>query len=332
MKDLHYFIINCLNFAGLLLVAFLLMTGLFFWKVSPQYISGYDAALIDKRSRLLSIHEPKIILCGNSNVAFGIDSQLIEKEMGMPVVNLGLHGSLGDRMTETLAKENLGEGDIVVLPYNSFAGTGAIIDPVIGWLTIEDHFEMWSLVQPDEYLHMLQALPTYMRKCMMLYIDGKGNHFVADAPRGNFDKYGDIVHSGKTEPERENPKDASAQQGVPSGPDDAFISRMYELNNYCIEKGANLLISAYPIVEGEHTKEKERYKAFGDRLSSLMPCDVISDFNDYRFSYIFFEDVVLHLNKAGAILRSKQLVRDLKVWMKSKDDAKNKEANQSINT
>ncbi len=63
-----------------------------------------------------------------------------------------------------------------------------------------------------------------------------------------------------------------------------------------------------------------------------MPCDVISDFNDYRFSYIFFEDVVLHLNKAGAILRSKQLVRDLKVWMKSKDDAKKKEANQSINT
>ncbi len=237
MKDLHYFIINCLNFAGLLLVAFLLMTGLFFWKVSPQYISGYDAALIDKRSRLLSIHEPKIILCGNSNVAYGIDSQLIEKEMGMPVVNLGLHGSLGNRMTETLAKENLGEGDIVVLPYSSFAGTGAIIDPVIGWLTIEDHFEMWSLVQPDEYLHMLQALPTYMRKCMMLYIDGKGNHFVADALRGNFDKYGDIVHSGKTEPEMENPKDASAQQGVPSGPDDAFISRMYELNNIVSRRG-----------------------------------------------------------------------------------------------
>ena len=51
------------------------------------------------------IEEPKIILIGNSNLAFGIDSEKIENSVGMPVVNLGLHGSLGNEFHESMAKK-----------------------------------------------------------------------------------------------------------------------------------------------------------------------------------------------------------------------------------
>ena len=77
---------------------------IFFYSVSCQYQDNYNASLLDKVERLNNIHEPKIVLLGNSNLAFGIDSQMIEDELNMPVVNMGLHGSLGNAFHEEMAK------------------------------------------------------------------------------------------------------------------------------------------------------------------------------------------------------------------------------------
>lgn len=78
--------------------------------IGRQYNDNYDAVLIDKVDRLKSINEPKIILVGDSNVAFGMNSKKIEEELGMPVVNLGLHGALGNAFHEQIAKLNIGGG------------------------------------------------------------------------------------------------------------------------------------------------------------------------------------------------------------------------------
>ena len=82
--------------------------------IGPQYQESYQAALKDKVDRIMSIDEPKIVLIGNSNLAFGMQSQLIEEEFGMPVVNLGLHGSTGHPIIEEVAKLNVNPGDIYI--------------------------------------------------------------------------------------------------------------------------------------------------------------------------------------------------------------------------
>lgn len=79
--------------------------------VSRYYNDNYDAALTDKVDRLKGIKEPKIILVGDSNLAFGINSQRIEEELEMPVVNLGLHNVLGNAFHEQIVKENIGGGE-----------------------------------------------------------------------------------------------------------------------------------------------------------------------------------------------------------------------------
>ena len=61
-----------------------------------QFSSSYSAVLLDKLDRLNRIEEPKIILVGHSALAFGIRSDMMEEALGMPVVNLGLHGALGN--------------------------------------------------------------------------------------------------------------------------------------------------------------------------------------------------------------------------------------------
>lgn len=88
------------------------MLGLFdYIIVSRYYNDNYDSILIDKVNRLKSIKEPKIILVGDSNLAFGINSKKIEDELEMSVVNLGLHNVLGNAFHEQIAKENIGGGE-----------------------------------------------------------------------------------------------------------------------------------------------------------------------------------------------------------------------------
>ena len=55
----------------------------------PAYTGSYCASLIDKVDRLESVEGAKIVLIGDSNLVYGIDSKLIEEQLGIPVVNMG---------------------------------------------------------------------------------------------------------------------------------------------------------------------------------------------------------------------------------------------------
>ena len=43
--------------------------------------------------------------------------------------------------------------------------------------------------------------------------------------------------------------------------------------------------------------------------------DIISDYTEYFYPYHYFYDTDLHLTEEGAIVRTKQLISDLKNWM-----------------
>lgn len=78
--------------AGYVLVAFIT-------NKPTKRSNDYMEAIIDKHRRVREIKRPKIILCGGLNLAFGINSQEIQNEFAVPVVNLGLHAGLGLQFT-----------------------------------------------------------------------------------------------------------------------------------------------------------------------------------------------------------------------------------------
>ena len=80
-----------------------------------QYEETFYGALDDKFDRLVSIEEEKIVVIGGSSVAFGLDSAMMEKYTGMPVINFGLYAALGTKLMLDLSLPEIGEGDIVVL-------------------------------------------------------------------------------------------------------------------------------------------------------------------------------------------------------------------------
>lgn len=284
----------------------------FFFRISPQYEHYYSASLIDKMERLNSIEEPKIVLIGNSNVAFGINSKMIEERFGMPVVNMGFHGSLGNAFHEEMAKINVTSGDIYVICHTSYNDEDKIEDPVVAWVTIEDHLGLWRLIRMQDVRDMLKAYPVYLKRVIDLWSKNAGNVLIKDSAysREAFNEYGDVVY------DRANDHREKVDELVPDV-NETCVNRINQLTAYLRERGADLVIAGYPIIVDQEPTEqfREQIGEFENKLRDECDCSVISDYQDYFFDQGLFCDFVYHMNNKGADLRTQQLIMDLEKYL-----------------
>lgn len=310
------FIKNFTLFAALVCVILLGIVGFDRYVIGGQYQLGFQASLVDKVARLQEIREPKIILVGNSNLAFGVYSDRIEAAMGMPVVNLGLHGGLGNAYLEEIAKLNIGEGDLVIVCHSDYADDDKILDPELAWVTYDYQDALWPIIRPQDYAAMLTAYPAYLRDSYLHWITGRGNRDSGNAySRNAFNAYGDVIAKYAQE---QMDTEAFFQTASLPLPDinDTCTDRLNRLNRYCRDRGAVLLAAGYPIAWGAHSEYTEAdFCRFQAELEEKLDFDVISDFRDYFFPYEYFFDTGYHLNETGAIARTEQLIADLTGWL-----------------
>ena len=307
-NDKLKFIIKLILFGGMLLC--------YMNYVLPQYDGGYNSSLVDKAARIESIDGPKIVLLGNSNLSFGIDSSLIEEQMGMSVVNMGLHGGAGNVFHEEMGKLNVCEGDIYVVCHTGYSDSDVIQDPMIVWTSIENHYDLWKLLRGKDIRPMIMEFPTYLKKSLDLFASGTGNidgGYVYS--RSAFNEYGDIALP------REETFEFTEDIVVP-GINDITVNRLNELNRYLEARGATLLVAAYPVANGIFTADAQEFLDFQENLATQLECPVISNFVDYMFDYSYFFDTNVHLNSAGAKLRTEQLIADLKAWQNAESKSK----------
>ncbi len=291
------------------LFLFLGMVIAFFFHVMPQYENLYTASLLDKTERLKSVDGPKIVLLGNSNLTFGMDSEQLESEIGMPVVNMGLHGGAGNAFHEEMAKLHVTEGDIYIICHTDYADDGSLPDEVLIWTVIENHFELWELLRPCDIYPMIERYPVYLKKCLGLYSLEQGNEDPGGAyARSSFNEYGDVAV------ERKEHYYTFENSVVPPAVGDITVNRINELNRWLNERGATLLVAAYPIGKGELTASEDAFEAFQEELEEALDCPVISQYTDYMFDYQYFYDTDYHLTDEGVALRTKQLIKDIQNW------------------
>lgn len=284
--------------------------------VLPQYSYAYTASLCDKMDRLMSVEGSKIVLIGDSNLSFGINSGMLEEAFHMPVVNMGLHGSMGNAFHEEMAKVNLCEGDIIVVAHTGYADQDKITDPVTAWLAVENHPQLWRLVRPKDIPDMYFAFPVYAKKALTLWASKEGNEQNTGTvySRFAFNKYGDVSFERQTGGYTFTEKSVRVPKvnGV-------CAERLNELNRYVTDRGASLVIAAYPVACGEFTPPEEEYVQFQEKLQEAVECPVISDYRDYFLGYEYFYDTEYHLTREGADLRTRQLICDLEEWMAESD-------------
>lgn len=304
---------KCTMFFCKVVLVLTLVLGFLFCIVMPQYTQSFTAALLDKVDRLISIEGPKIVLIGNSNLVFGIDSTKIEEAFGMPVMNMGLHGGLGNAFHEQMALLHVQPGDIYIVSHTEYDDNDQITDPSLAWITLENHFPLWKLLRMKDIPTMVDAFSTYVKKALDLWAEGTGN--VYDKPmygRSDMNMYGDNTYP---RPSRDALMMLPFEEQVIPGIGEQCVDRLNALNKALTEKGATMLVAAYPIASGEFTPLVSDYDAFTEALVEALDAPVISYFSDYMMDYEYFYDTMYHLTNSGVTVRTNLLIDDIRFWM-----------------
>lgn len=275
--------------------------------VCPQYHNAYTAAMNDKVGKLQTTECRKIVLVGNSNVAFGFRSDMIEEAFGIPVVNAGLHGAIGNAFHEQVCKINPHEGDIYIVCHTSFDDNDSV-SAKEAWITIENNFSLWKLIRLKDIDSMVKGFPSYLARCYELYSEHTGNlseggHYTRSA----FNEYGDMAV-----PRTERVVEFSPGGIYISPIGDKCTKRLNNLSKYLEKRGAKLVMAGYPIPDTEFTPSDEEYDKLTSELKEIYEFPVISDYKTYKMNQDLFFDTVYHLNDEGVIVRTQKLIEDIR--------------------
>lgn len=280
--------------------------------IMPQFSGEYLAAMEDKLERLESIHEPKIVLIGDSNVAFGFDSAMLEEAFHMPVVNMGLHGGLGADINERVARFGVNAGDIVVDASCLYDGDDRF-GSSLAWTMLENRSSLWRLVERQDIPELINTFPAYLHTALQSWLNEAEmsvQRQTSDYVRAAFNAYGDYAL----------PRDTTTFDFRTVGESASHISmtrarRINELNDYLTSRGATLVVAFYPLAYGEYNPSVDNALLLKSRIEAQLSCPLISDPLDYLFDYSLFYDTAFHLTTLGAQIRTQQLIDDLRQWM-----------------
>lgn len=278
-----------------------------------QYTDIYNASILDKYERLISIESPKVIMVAGSNFAFGIDSRMIEENLNMDVVNLGHHAAIKPQFLMELSRYNINEGDIVVLGLEYSAYYGGNSDASTLLSTIENYPFLWRCVDNNDYL-------TIIKQYYSNYGIGKVNKFLnGGSPaegvyaRSSFNDYGDIDFSKENVERTEYAKTVLINESLISK---EMVDYINDYNKYILSKGANLYITYPALDEQVIISTSDDISNFAVALENELDAPIISDISDYIMPSEFFYDTDYHLNNSGTQIRTNNLVDDIKEWGK----------------
>ncbi len=314
------FWIKATIFILILLIPVATLLGLLAWS-GKSYEQTYYAGLSIQYDRLNSINEQKIVVVGGSNVAFGLDTELLERWTGKKVVNFGLYGSLGVKVMIDLSKTNLNRGDIVVLTpelsnesYSLYFGAESVLK------STEGRFDILSKIAFDNYDDVLAGSFAYLNAKLGYK---KNDETIALEQediykKSSFNEYGDVAKGLRTA----NVMSSGYLDFAPFSIDvgDEFVNYVNDYVNWCSLRGVKVYFSFAPCnqraLESVYSSEQwqsmlqELYSALSKRLN----CPIISDPASYVYDYRYFYDTNFHLNDSGVVLRTVQLAKDVNLF------------------
>ena len=280
--------------------------------IPEQFDDLYLGELADKYARLRSLSDQnKIIVVGGSSVAFGINSQVMEKYLGMPVVNFGLYGPLGTTIMMDLTRGHIKEGDIIVLAPETDEQTMTMTFNGEGiWESCDSDFTMLLKVRFHNWDDMLGSFWVYAQKKLQFFRLGKAQ------PDGVYDhdafnEYGDVIYQRTGTIMAEGYDPTVLIDLVPTITNDDYIDYVNDYIAYCERQGATVYYSWPPMNELAIQQNEEGILAFATYIRENINCPIISDISDYILDAGYFYDTNYHVNDVGVYLHTSNLTQDL---------------------
>lgn len=277
---------------------------------SSRHDAEYMAAVIDKHHRLEQTPGRRILFTGGSNLAFGLDSKVIEAQTKMPVINLAIHVRLGISYMLNELKAVARKGDIVFLSLEYYLDEGnyklkrrmaTYLPESAGYFSknIAGELDYYFDRRFDNIKNNRQLL---FSKLTSLGGAASSNTDALYARKG-FDANGDFVaHYTEPQPAEIQERGAFTYQHWDG------IQKLNEFYKWAQANGVKVffLYPAYPATEYE--KNKEVIQRYHSDLKKELQIPVIGNPEDFVFPDSLFFDTIYHLNQEGIRQKTARLL------------------------
>lgn len=274
------------------------------------YSDSYQSVIQDKFRILITTDDPKIIIVGGSNCAFGINQKMIEDASGYKVVNMGLHAGFGHMFYSELAKANVNKGDIVLLAYEydwPYGNAFETVDPELVMSAIDNDISMYKYL-PSKYLFTIfkGIIPYASKKNNVKYeTEGVYSRAAFDPVTFQLRAQRDDVYAFN--PEVSNKLDIS--QIEISSESIAYLS---DFKKFVENSGAKIYFIPVPVArEGVASCEEDFIKLMNEE-ESLIGIKYIGNPVEYLFASEYMFDSKYHCNSRGEKKRTEILIEDMK--------------------
>lgn len=302
------------------ILSVLLLGCILFGSITLAIVSGdatfddtYQSVIQRKYAKLASVEGPKIVIVGGSNAGFGIDAELMEESLGIPVVNMGLHAGFGQLFNTEIAKSHIREGDILILAYEyglssaSFEKLGDIDLIMEG---IDNRLELYREIPIKNAPEIFSNLFTYAKnkaqkskKEVGVYasasFDDRGNMtlerngFIIKDYENNIDVYGKFI--GKSL--------------LP--PDDDF-AYLQKLKKDMEKRGASIYFTSPVLLADAYDGTEQDMLQYAADMEAITGIPFISNPFNYVFPREYMFDTVYHCNEMGEQKRTELLIQDIR--------------------
>lgn len=305
-------VITLVTIALALLIIPLTLLG-FAFGLPAQYDLSFYGGMKIKYDRLKSTKESKVVVIGGSSVAFGLRSDILEEQLGMPVVNFGLYANLGTKYMLDVAEDYINQGDIVIIaPEQNSQALSLYFNGEAVWYTADSDFSLLTKVKSEDRGEVA--------KNFLTYTSGKFGYWrsTKPCPEGvynvySFNEYGDISY------ERANNIMANGYDtGTPISFETSVISQDFidYLNTYnktATKKGATVYYSFCPMNASALSQtDTDSISNYYDYLNDSLDCQILGNPLTRILDEGWFYDSNFHLNDAGAVYYTRQLALDIK--------------------
>ncbi len=285
------------------------------------YQDSYYAELSVMYNRLKQTQGKKIVVVGGSNVAFGLDSALMEqllREKGYDytVCPFGLYAAVGTGAMLDLSRNTLGPGDIVILALEPTTETmSAYFGATAFWKCAEAAPELLLALDGRKQEALAGNYIAYLQERWAIRASGippKAEGVYAKASFNDrcdlsYDRPGNILALGY---DTAAPVDLG---GVTVAPEFA-----QQVNDYCLaaeKAGATVVLSFSPVNRRALVGDEAGVGRYFDLCNDTFHCQIISDPNRYILDAGWFYDSNFHLNTPGALVRTCNLAADVLAYL-----------------
>lgn len=278
-----------------------------------QFSETYYGVLADMYGKLYKTEGKKIVIIGNSAVAFGVDSELMEAHLqGYTVCNFGLYGALGTKLMLDLSKDAIGEGDVVVImPEQEQQSLSLYYSALNTLYAMDSNFGMLSGIASENVAETVGNFPAYTAEKLARFYSEPAEVTGVYA-KSSFDE--DCVMRF---PREYNKMTGLFDSNVIVKYSKVSADFIEYVNDYAASVGAaggTTLFGFSPVNERAISSEvtPDCVQAYYDSLCDALNFSVIGLPSKAIMNAGYFYDSNFHVNDAGMIVNTARLIDDVK--------------------